>query len=73
MLEITRTECLEHLAVERLSVSWRLVNLPVPGVHDGAVVGAQDQATAVRDGVGHTHWLDPVGTQRSVIKGFRVS
>lgn len=53
------TELLKRGAVKLEAVHRRLVDLPVAGVDNGAVLIAHDQAAAVGDGVRDAHSLDP--------------
>ena len=54
-----RTHVFKGGPVKLLAIHWVLLNLPVASVHDVAMLAAQDQPTAVWNGMSHPQWLHP--------------
>jgi hypothetical protein len=52
------TEQVKRCPVKHLAIHGIFVDLPIPRVHNGAVLAAHDEAAAVRDGVRHSQRRD---------------
>eukprot|EP00951_Prasinocladus_malaysianus_P020118 scaffold164133_cov29-Prasinocladus_malaysianus.AAC.1 len=61
------------LPVKDLAVDWVLVDLPVARVDDVAVIAAQYEPAAVRDGVGHPDGLAPCQQHHRLSQSCRIS